>query len=895
MTATDKQLARLSQARFVRSIEQQKLPASKAAYDAACAAAKAIEDEIAGKPPESPVQESPVQPGPIVDGLSAGDVAATSEQPPPPQPESNDARERRLRALEGADLSKLTDDQLVDEAKELEAFCTSFDEPRKAECRRRQIEVARRSNPVTGNGASSAQPIKTPQPAADGDPSPLQKALFWTQEVHYRCGPECKSAKGRITGAWAYLESKGIDPSVMPASVVCRPYLFGARGALLGLATDDDGTVLLAEAILITREGLPAEWHGSNKVKRPPWGKPDKDGKRKLDGSWWSKAAVRMAARNGNKAAPIVLCEGVTTALAIWQSIDSVEVWALLGSKRWAVISVPADRELILAIDADGTGNPGREDTLQGIAELKRRRSFKVARPEGSNGYDWCDVCRDKGPLAVAAGIAAAEVVEHQPAGEAEVDASDKIVVPIANHVGRARKFVAIKHEHLQRWRDDFYDYDAGRYVPAADEVIRANLYRFLDGACHRTPDGLKPVLPNIKLVNETLSALRAVTLLNNDREAPCWLDRRKQPNPEDLICFPNGILNLQTAEFMPPDPALFTLGAVAFDYVPDAPPPVKWLKFLDEVFDHEPEQIDALQEMFGYYISPDTSFEKAYCWIGPKRGGKDTMRRMLCELLPTNATCGPTLASLATDFGLEPLIGKQACIIGDMRLGSKVDKNVLAENLLKLTGRSLFTIARKYKAAWHGILSPKLLLISNERPNIPDTSGAVASRLIWLLTRQSFYGKEDRQLFARDLRPEASSVLRWALDGLSRARKSGKLLEPGTSVEEQRNLERLGSPVLGFVSDCCSLDDRSAETTTDDLHEAFKDYAAANDLHPISRNWFGRNLKSATGERAREIQQADGTDKHGYRGIRITNPSPKRPADYESRRKAKPDSDLPF
>jgi P4 family phage/plasmid primase-like protien len=804
---------------------------------------------------------------------NAGSLSTSKEEDQDPLPEAPDAREQRLRAMEGADLSKLSDEQLAKETKELEAFCTSFDQPRKAERRRREIEITRRKG---FQGRASNTDAAQPKPAApkvqsgDGKPSQLTEALFWTVPVHFRCGPECKSARGRVTGAWAYLESKGLDPNLMPASVVARPYLFPPRGALLGLATDDAGTVQMAEAILITKEGLPAEWHGSNK-----WKRVGKDANGKHDKSWFKTAAVRMAARNGAAAAPIVLCEGITTALAIWQSRDDVTVWALLGSKRWHVIPVPDDRDLILAIDADHEDSPGHADAQWGIRELQKRRSFKVARPDGTDGYDWCDARRDLGPQAVAAGIAAAETIEHEPAAEggAEAPSGDFVIVSAVDHMGRAGKFISLERGHLKHYRDDFYDHRDGRYVPLDDDAIKTHLYRFLDAALTRNKKGeLVPFCPGIHSVSETMAATRAHTYVNSDRELPCWLDGRSGPNPEDLICFPNGILDIRTGAFSPPDPMLFTTSAVGFEYDPAAPSPVKWINFLDQIYDGDDDQIGGLQEMFGYCISNDVSQEKAFGWIGPKRSGKDTKRRMLCTLLPANAVCGPTLGSLGTEpFGMEPLLHKQLAIVGDMRLGKKTDKNLLAENLLKLTGRGLFTVGRKFKAPWHGMLPCKLLLISNVRLMIPDASGAVASRIITFTTQKSFYGKEDPQLFARDLRPEAPGVLLWALEGLRRMRERGRLHEPASSVEERDALERGGSPVMAFVKDCCSLENREAEIATDKLYGAYKDYAAANNLFSRDKSWFVRDLKSASGERVKEKKLTIGGERvPGLRGIQI-------------------------
>jgi putative DNA primase/helicase len=210
---------------------------------------------------------------------------------------------------------------------------------------------------------------------------------------------------------------------------------------------------------------------------------------------------------------------------------------------------------------------------------------------------------------------------------------------------------------------------------------------------------------PNKSSVSETSEALKALGHVVPTVEQPHWLDRRTGPDPADLICFPNGILNINSNQFTPPDPMLFTPHGVGFDYDLNAAAPTQWLNFLDQVFNGELDQIGSLQEMFGYCLSSDVSQEKVFMLLGDKRSGKDTIRNTLQSLLSPTVICGPTLDSMATNFGMSQLIGKQLAVVGDMRLGSRCDKDLLAEHVLKLSGRGLFTIDRKHKSHWTGPL----------------------------------------------------------------------------------------------------------------------------------------------------------------------------------------------
>ena len=344
--------------------------------------------------------------------------------------------------------------------------------------------------------------------------------------------------------------------------------------------------------------------------------------------------------------------------------------------------------------------------------------------------------------------------------------------------MGRARIYRSSKRPHLYHYRDDYYDHEAGHYAIIDEATIRAELYGFLDACSKKSKKSeVVPFAPNKATVGETGEALKAVGHVLRTVEQPHWLDGRAGPNPLDLICFPNGILNINTDEFTPPDPMLFTPHGVGFDYDPNAPAPKEWLSFLDQIFNGEVDQIGSLQEAFGYCLSHDMSQEKVFMLLGDKRSGKDTTRHTLQSLLSPTAICGPTLDSMGTNFGMSQLIGKQLAVVGDMRLGSKCDKDLLAEHVLKHSGRGLFTIDRKNKSHWTGTLPCKLWLISNEMPKLKDASGALASRIITYHTRASFYGREDRHLFENKIRPELPAILLWSLAGLRRLRdKEGQI-----------------------------------------------------------------------------------------------------------------------
>ena len=104
------------------------------------------------------------------------------------------------------------------------------------------------------------------------------------------------------------------------------------------------------------------------------------------------------------------------------------------------------------------------------------------------------------------------------------------------------------------------------------------------------------------------------------------------------------------------------------------------------------------MQEWFGYVLSGRTDVEKILLMIGPARSGKGTIARILAAMVGRGHVAGPTLASLQTNFGLSPLLGKPLAIVSDARLGSNTNVPAVVERLLAISGEDMLTIDRKYR-----------------------------------------------------------------------------------------------------------------------------------------------------------------------------------------------------
>jgi putative DNA primase/helicase len=417
-----------------------------------------------------------------------------------------------------------------------------------------------------------------------------------------------------------------------------------------------------------------------------------------------------------------------------------------------------------------------------------------------------------------------------------------------------------------------FHVWRSSHYAEVPAEEMRAAIYDFLDKAQKVVGKRVVPFNPTPSKTSAVLDALAAAVQLGSDIRPPAWLDDEHDDNrAEDFLACKNGLLHLPTRHMLPQTPAFFNANAVDYDYEPNANRPEAWLAFLASVWPDDPESIACLQELFGLLLTSDTSLQKAFLLIGPKRSGKGTVARVLTALLGKENVSGPTLSSLAQNFGLAPLIRSPLAIISDARLSGRVDAGVIVERLLAITGEDAITIDRKYKPAWTGRLPTRFMILTNELPRLSDASGAMASRLIVLQMRQSFLGREDAGL-ANRLMTELPGILTWALDGRDRLAKRGYFLQPKSGAETKEQLEDLASPISSFLRERCEIGAEHC-VDTDVLYGAWVNWCTDNGRdHAGNKAVFGRDLRAALPEIS-TIQPRDtrtGERLRYYQGLRL-------------------------
>ncbi len=436
-----------------------------------------------------------------------------------------------------------------------------------------------------------------------------------------------------------------------------------------------------------------------------------------------------------------------------------------------------------------------------------------------------------------------------------------------------ARRLIAEQHTHpdgtplLHHWRDSWWRWKGSHWAELGDRGTRAAAYKFTEHAAYAAGDETKPWAPNRRKVGDLVDAAAACSHLPDHITPPAWLDDSEHQGV--IVACANGLLDISSRRLLPHNPSYFNQAAVPFDYDANAPEPERWLVFLHQLWGDDEESIAALQEWFGYVISGRTDMHKIHLLTGPTRSGKGTIARILTALIGEENVAGPTLSSLTEHFGLQVLVGKSLAVISDARLGGR-GHNVVVERLLSISGEDVIYVDRKNRDGFNAPLPVRIMIVSNELPQLGDASAAIADRFDPVLKlKRSWLNKEDRSIEGDLKRNELPGIFNWSLKGRDRLIQNGHFTRTPRTDELRGQLRDLASPIGEFVRECCQVG-ASRAVAIADLWPVYREWAEENGQgKPGSKAKFSRDLSAAVpGLRTTRPEGDDGSRPRKYVGL---------------------------
>jgi phage/plasmid-associated DNA primase len=163
---------------------------------------------------------------------------------------------------------------------------------------------------------------------------------------------------------------------------------------------------------------------------------------------------------------------------------------------------------------------------------------------------------------------------------------------------------------------------------------------------------------------------------------------------------------------------------------------------------------------------------------------------------------------------------------------------------LLQIIGRDGVSLGRKYKTDWEGRLFLKIIITSNEVPNLQDAGGVLASRFIMLDFQQSFYGREDIKL-RDELETELPGIANRCLTAYRRLCARGRFIQPKAGRKLKQMIEEKINPYVAFMNEYF-VEDKNADgkgVHCSAFLKAFQQWCRENERYDLLQRTIGTNL----------------------------------------------------
>jgi putative DNA primase/helicase len=344
----------------------------------------------------------------------------------------------------------------------------------------------------------------------------------------------------------------------------------------------------------------------------------------------------------------------------------------------------------------------------------------------------------------------------------------------------------------------------------------------------------------------------KAVTLMRNEAQKSRVEDAifqakmlstlppaRKINDRMDWINLRSGMLNINTFEIIPHDPAFYFTQMLPIDFDPQSDKRCEtFLKYLETNI-QTPEVIAQLQEFTGYCLVRHAKYEKALYLLGPGADGKSTYMKILRELV------GPENCSAVSFGAIEDQFQRSAMYNRLVNLSAEIGaESMESQYFKKIVSGDTLQAAYKHVDTFEFDPYCKLVFAGNMLPRVRDnTDGYFRKLLIIRMKRQYLEDDPERDPDLYDkLKAELSEIFYWALCGLARLVKQGHFTFSDETRDTMQDYRRLNNPVLCYVEEECEMGD-GAEVAKQELYGDYSNYCKRNGYTSLNAANFFREL----------------------------------------------------
>jgi putative DNA primase/helicase len=349
-----------------------------------------------------------------------------------------------------------------------------------------------------------------------------------------------------------------------------------------------------------------------------------------------------------------------------------------------------------------------------------------------------------------------------------------------------------------------------------------------------------RPYNPNINRVSNVCRALlRTLCPDVPYMRAPHWIgDSPGMPPASEMVPFANGLVHVRTGKLYPHTPKFFCLWSSPVTYDPTAECPV-WDRFQASVYKGRQDNIDLLEEWFGYCMIGYDGEQKFLYRQGRPGGGKGVEWRVLEQIIGPGGLTSIALNQLGGDdkHATAFLQDKSVVVMPDASMERGAETRRTLAMVKQLSGSDGLTVRGMGRANNTDKSYAKVYIVTNKFTPMPDE--ALPRRILFQKSDIEYAGTPTKAAHAefdphldRKLSVELAGIANRCIRGVGRMLERGKFVQPAYGKNMLANMLDRMDDLSVFLRRHFVLD-AGARTPMCDVIDAFNYlYKKAEGLH---------------------------------------------------------------
>jgi putative DNA primase/helicase len=341
--------------------------------------------------------------------------------------------------------------------------------------------------------------------------------------------------------------------------------------------------------------------------------------------------------------------------------------------------------------------------------------------------------------------------------------------------------------------------------------------------------------------------------------------DLKELDSNEHLVGCLNGMIDLDTGSFLPPDRSARITKRLNAVYDPEADCP-HFKKLIHDMLGGDEDKIAYVQKLAGYWLTGSTKYHLFPILVGDAACGKSKFVNAISAVLGDYATqmMADTLfeqsSSCVSQYDLATFRGRRFVVAQE----AESQERLKATTIKALTGEDTIKVRLPYQDPWPLPPGAKFLMVANRRPNVDPFDTGLRRRIVIIECAAPLPQNERDADLGEKLAKETSGILNWMLEGWAAVKKGNLYILPPALEKTTDQFFHDKNEIDSFFDECVEKAS-GLQVSVADFYDAYCKWCAMVVIEPRSQAEFARLLRTN-----KQLEQGRTNSKRYWKGLKV-------------------------